>query len=64
MRQLLDNGVISLNFVSSEVSLVDPLTIPLRRKLIYKTTRGVRLMPVTKINNDGNPIYEIGKPKK
>ena len=59
VRQLLDDGVISLNFVRSEVNLADPLTKPLGRKLVYETSRGMGLMPVTKINNDGNPTYVI-----
>ena len=61
---MLNDGVISLNFVRSEVNLADPLTKPLGKKLVYETSRGMRLMHVTKIYNDGNPTYEIGKPNK
>ena len=64
VRQLFDDGVISPNLVRSKVSLIDSLTKLLGRKLVYKTSRGMRLMLVTKINNDGNPTYEIGKPNK
>ena len=32
--QLLETGVISLNFVRLDLNLIDPLTIPLNRKLV------------------------------
>ena len=31
---------------------------------MYETSRGMGLIPVTKIKNDGNLTYEIGKPNK
>ena len=52
VRQLLDNGVISPNLVRSKVSLTNSLTKPLGRKLVYETSRGMGLMPITKTNND------------
>ena len=64
VRQLFDDRVISLNLVRSKVSLTDPLTKPLGRKQVCKRLRGMRLMPVTKINNDGYPTYEFEKPNK
>ena len=64
MRQLLDNRVISPNFVRSKVNLTDQLTKPLERKLVYKKSRRMRLILVTKINNDDNSTYEIEKSNK
>ena len=40
VRQLLETRVISLDFVRSELTLVDPLTKPLNRKLVEQTSRG------------------------
>ena len=45
MRQLIDNGVMSLDFVRSERNLVDPLTKPLARTLVSETSRGIGLIP-------------------
>ena len=56
VRQLLDDAVISPNLVRSKVSLTDSLTKPLGRKLVYETSRGMGLILVTKINNDGKPM--------
>ena len=39
----LRNGVISINYVKSEINLVDPLAKPLGRKMILETLRGMRL---------------------
>ena len=41
VRQLLETRVISLEFVRSELNLVDPLTKPLNKKLVEETSRGV-----------------------
>ena len=40
VQQLLETEVISLDFVRSELNLVDPLTKPLNRKLVEQTSRG------------------------
>ena len=40
MRQLLETEDISLDFVRSELNLVDSLTKPLNRKLVEQTSRG------------------------
>ena len=45
MRQLIDNGVMSLDFVRSERNLADPLTKPLARRLISETLKGIGLIP-------------------
>ena len=55
VRQLLEARVISLDFVRSELNLADPLTKPLNRKLAEQTSRGMRLLPITKVKGDGNP---------
>ena len=45
MRQLINNGVMSLDFVRSERNLADPLTKPLARTLMSETSRGIGLIP-------------------
>jgi hypothetical protein len=55
VKQLLNDGVISLHYVRSEINLADPLTKPLNRKIVENTSRGMRLVPNTKIESDGNP---------
>jgi len=46
VKQLLKSGTISINYVKSEHNLADSLTIPLGRKLILETSRGMRLKPL------------------
>ncbi|GMI86656.1 hypothetical protein HRI_002334900 [Hibiscus trionum] len=43
VKQLLKDGIISIDYVKSELNLADPLTKPLGRKLIYETSRGMGL---------------------
>ena len=57
MKQLLETGVISLEFVKSKLNLADLLTKPLNKKLVEKTSRRMRLMPVTRVQSGGNPTY-------
>ncbi|KAJ9684091.1 hypothetical protein PVL29_016537 [Vitis rotundifolia] len=57
VRQLLETGVISLEFVRSELNLADPLTKPLNKKLVEETSRGMGLMPTTEVKSCGNPTY-------
>ena len=45
VRQLIDNGVMSLDFVRPERNLADPLTKPLARRLVSETSRGIGLIP-------------------
>ena len=45
MRQLIDNGVMYLDFVRSKRNLADPWTKPLARRLISETLRGIGLIP-------------------
>ena len=40
VRQLLETGVISLEFVRSELNLANPLTKPLNKKLVEKHRGG------------------------
>ena len=46
VKQLLKNGIISIDYVKSEVNLTDRLTKPLGRKLILETSSGMRLKPM------------------
>ena len=41
VKQLLKDGIISIDYVKSEVNLADPLTKPLARKQILETSRGM-----------------------
>ena len=45
MRQLINNGVMSLDFVRSERNLADPLTKPLAKRLVSKKSKGIGLIP-------------------
>ena len=45
MRQLIDNGVMSLDFMRSERNLADPLTKPLARRLVSEISKGIGLIP-------------------
>lgn len=44
MQRLLNNGIISLNFVRSKGNLVDHLTKLLTRKLVMDTSKGMGLI--------------------
>ena len=44
MRQFIDNGVMSLDFVRSERNLTDPLTKPLPRTLVSESSKGIGLI--------------------
>ena len=43
VRQLQNNGVMSIDFVRSELNMADPLTKPLSSKGILETSRGMGL---------------------
>ena len=45
VRQLIDNGVMSLDFVRSKRNLANPLTKPLVRRLVSETLRGIGPIP-------------------
>ena len=57
VRQLLETGVISLDFVRSKLNLADHLTKPLNKKLVEETSRGMGLMPIIKVKSCGNLTY-------
>ena len=46
VKQLLKDGIISIDYVKSEVNLADPLTKPLRIKLILETSSRMGLKPI------------------
>jgi len=46
VKELLKNGVISLEFVRSERNLVNPLTKGLTRKLVLVTSREIGFKPL------------------
>jgi len=48
IKQLLDDGIISLDYVRSVLNISDPFTKPLGRKLVENTSRGIGLMSITK----------------
>ena len=45
MRQLIIDGVITINYVKSSENLTDPLTKGLARDLVWKTSKGMGLKP-------------------
>jgi hypothetical protein len=46
VRQLIGDGVITVDYVRSSQNLADPLTKGLTRDLIYKTSKGMGLKPI------------------
>ena len=48
VRQLLSNGIISIDYIKSKDNLADPLTKGLTREQVNCTWRGMRLKPITK----------------
>jgi hypothetical protein len=46
VRQLITNGVITIDFVRSSQNLADPFTKALARDLVHKTARGMGLKPI------------------
>jgi len=48
VKLLLDDGVIPLDYVRSELNISDPFTKPLGRKVVENTSRGMGLMSITK----------------
>ncbi|CAB4263242.1 unnamed protein product [Prunus armeniaca] len=64
VRQLLETGVISIEFVRSDMNLADSLTKSLWQKLVSNTSRGMGLMSISTVNSDGNLTYVKGDPNK
>ncbi|GJY36046.1 hypothetical protein Tco_0421424, partial [Tanacetum coccineum] len=54
VRELITNGVISVDFVRSQQNLVDHLTKGLARDLVHKSAIGIRLKSI-EISNDETP---------
>ncbi|GKF77223.1 hypothetical protein Tco_0229693 [Tanacetum coccineum] len=54
VRELIKNGVISMDFVRSQQNLADHLTKGLARDLVYKSAIGMRLNSI-EISNDETP---------
>ena len=48
VRQLLSNGIISIDYIKSKDNLADPLTKCLTREQVNCTSRGMGLKPMTK----------------
>ena len=48
IKQLMDDGIISLDYVRSGLNISDPFIKLLRKKLVENTSRGMRLMSITK----------------
>ena len=48
VRQLLSSGIITIDYVKSKDSIVDPLTKGLNREMVAKTSRGMGLRPLNK----------------
>ena len=46
VKQLLKDGIISIDYVKSKLNLANPLTKPLGRKLILETSSRMGLKPM------------------
>lgn len=46
IKQLISNGIISINYVKSKENLADPLTKGLARDQVYHLSRGMGLKPI------------------
>jgi len=63
VRQLLTDGVITIDFVKSCQNLADPLTKGLARDIVFKTSKGMGLKPVSSYHQwwKLNPTLEISR---
>ncbi|RVX02315.1 putative mitochondrial protein [Vitis vinifera] len=59
----LGEGVISLEFVRSELNLVYPLTKPLNKKLVEETLRGMGFMPIIEVKSGDKAYSALTKVK-
>ena len=46
VKELITDGVISINYIRSELNLADPLTKGLTRSLVLKTSKEMGLKPI------------------
>ena len=54
VRQLISDGVITIDYVKSCENLADPLTKGLSRDLVTRTTRGMGLKPIKEVAHNRN----------
>ena len=47
VRQLLSNGIISINYIKSKENIADSLTKGLTKELVYSSSKGMGLKPIT-----------------
>ena len=47
IKQLLLNGIITINYVKLKDNIADPLTKGLNRELVNKSSKGMGLKPMT-----------------
>ena len=47
VRQLLSNGLISIDYIKSKENIADPLTKGLTKELVYSSSKGMGLKPIT-----------------
>ena len=47
VRKLLSNGIISIDYIKSKENIADPLTKGLTKKLMYSSSKGMGLKPIT-----------------
>ena len=47
IRQLLSTGVISIDYIKSKDNIADPLTKGLNRELVARSSKGMRLKPMS-----------------
>ena len=47
VRQLLLNGIISIDYIKSKENIADPLTKGLTKELVYSSSKGMGLKPIT-----------------
>ena len=47
VRQLLSNGIISIDYIKSNENIADPLIKGLTKELVYSSSKGMGLKPIT-----------------
>ena len=47
VRQLSSNGIISIDYIKSKENITDPLTKGLTKELVYSSSKGMGLKPIT-----------------
>jgi len=49
VKELLENRVISLDYVKSKRNITNPLMKGVSRKMVFDTSRGMRLRPIEEL---------------